>query len=169
MSAFFICELERIKNEYPRFYEVLNKLQDFLQANPKVLSTLSEDTGLTKSQVLKYMDIKSPEGQIIVETRYGDFGRSEYPLSWISKNLITKFESLQTSKYIQGTSFLLAVTVLHEFVHWGRAYNTLPSFAPSNQWKETDYGSYWELRTFGAETGKNQATINLSYKYGWKF
>lgn len=60
-------------------------------------------------------------------------------------------------------------TVLHEFVHWGRAYNILPSDAPSNKWGHRDYGNYWEQRTFGTVTGINQETINLSYKYGWKF
>ncbi|WP_304343886.1 RHS repeat-associated core domain-containing protein [Chryseobacterium koreense] len=159
--------LDRAKELYPRFYEVLTKLQDFLQANPKVLSTLSEDTGLTKAQVLKFMDIKSPEGQVIVEAQMKNLGQSGYPRSFINKDLITTFETLQTPAYIQGTSFLLAVTVLHEFVHWGRAYNILPS--DSKGTKYSDYGSQWEYRTFGDVTGKNQATINLSYQYGWKF
>ncbi len=50
--------LERIKQLYPRFYEVLGKLKSFLEENPNVLSNLSEDTGLTKSQILGFMDIK---------------------------------------------------------------------------------------------------------------
>ncbi|MDR6405866.1 MULTISPECIES: SpvB/TcaC N-terminal domain-containing protein [Chryseobacterium] len=165
--------LQRIKAQYPRFYEVLTKLQDFLQANPKVLSSLSQETGLTKAQVLKFMDIKSPEGQVILESqeadRVGYLGYSSRDRSYISKNLLTTFQGLQTKEYIQGTSFLLAITVLHEFVHWGRVYNILKSDAPSNKWGVSDYGSYWELKTFGMTTGRNQETINLSYQYGWKF
>lgn len=32
-----------------------------------------------------------------------------------------------------GSKNRLAVTVLHEFVHWGRAYNILSSDAPDNK------------------------------------
>lgn len=69
--------------------------------------------------------------------------------------MVNTFETLQTPDYIQGTSFLLAVTVLHEFVHWGRTYYgtqpgkfALPSDAPSGS-KYSDYGSYWEDETLG--------------------
>ena len=167
--------LEMIKTEFPKFYEVLEKLPQFLEANPKVLSTLAEDSGLTKEQVLSFMDIKSPEGQIIKAAQFAlknskefRYGQSGYPKSYVNVDLIKTFETLQTPAFIQGTSFLLAVTVMHEFVHWGRAYNILHSFAPKGS-KYSDYGSYWEDRTFGMITGRNQETINLSYKYGWKF
>ncbi|MDN3691048.1 hypothetical protein QWZ06_01570 [Chryseobacterium tructae] len=110
--------LQTIKKEYPRFYEVLEKLSQFLEANPKVLQNLAEDTGMTKEQVLSFMNIKSPEGQIIKAaqfilkdpTRYR-FGQAGYPNSFINVDLIKTFETLQTPAFIQGTSFLLAVTV----------------------------------------------------------
>lgn len=53
----------------------------------------------------------------------GYLGYSSRERSYISLKLITTFEDLQTKQYIQGTSFLLAVTILHEFIHWGRVYN----------------------------------------------
>lgn len=161
--------IKAIKEQYPRLYEVLSKLPQFLNDNPEVLNTLSQDTGLTKEQILKFMDINSSEGQVIKLAKMKNFGLSAYPKSLISADLIKTFEGLQSPTYIQGTSFLVAVTVLHEFVHWGRVYNTLPSDAPSNKWGHKDYGNYWEQRTFGTVTAINQETINLSYKYGWKF
>ncbi len=164
--------LETIKKDYPRFYKVLSQLTGFLKENPDVLQTLADDTKLTKEQVLQFMDIKSPEGQIIKAAQFilkdpNDFrfGQAGYPKSYVNVDLIKTFEGLQTPAFIQGTSFLLAVTVLHEFVHWGRSYNILKSDRPNGQ----DYGSYWEQRTFGMVTGINKATINLSYKHGWKF
>lgn len=174
--------LQSIKKNQPSFYKVLEKLPEFLEANPILLKNLSEDTGLTKDQVLSFMDVNNPEGQIITLARFilkdpkgYRFGQAGGTRSYINVDLVNTFETLQTPDYIQGTSFLLAVTVLHEFVHWGRTfYGTqpgkfaLPSDAPSGS-KYSDYGSYWEDRTFGMVTGRNDATINLSYKYGWKF
>ncbi|MGG5209254.1 RHS repeat-associated core domain-containing protein [Chryseobacterium sp. MIQD13] len=169
--------LQTIKEQYPRFYKVLSQLKSFLEANPKVLSTLSEDSGLSKVEILTMMDIKSPEGQIIKLGQMKDFGRSLHPKSYINADLVKVFEGLQTPEFIQGTSFLLAITVLHEFVHWGRVEwgnkpghsGGLPSDAPTNKWRLTDYGDYWEKRTFGEISGVNQETINRSYQYNWKF
>ncbi|WP_050021965.1 RHS repeat domain-containing protein [Chryseobacterium sp. P1-3] len=161
--------IKAIQQQYPRLYKVLSKLPQFLNDNPEILNTLSQDTGLTKEQILKFMDINSSEGQIIKLRRMGRLGSSAYPISYINEDLVKTLEGLQSRTYIQGTSFLAAVTVLHEFVHWGRAYNILPSDPKSNKWNATDYGDYWEQRTFETITGRNQETINLSYKYGWKF
>lgn len=161
--------IQAIKKQYPRLYQVLEKLPQYLKNNPEILETLSKDTGITKEQILKFMDINSSEGQVIKLAKMKNFGQSASPVSYLNAGLVTTFEGLQTAAFIQGTSFLLAVTVLHEFVHWGRAYNILSSDAPNNKWGETDYGNYWEQRTFGTVTGVNQETINLSYKYGWKF
>ncbi len=157
-----------IQQQYPRLYEVLSKLPQFLSDNPEILTTLSQDTGLTKEQILKFMDINSSEGQIIKLGRMEKLGRSAYPVSYINEDLVKTLEGLQSRTYIQGTSFLAAVTVLHEFVHWGKAYNILPSDSSKGS-KYSDYGAQWEYKTFGTVTGKNQETINLSYKYGWKF
>ena len=123
--------LSAIKQQDPKFYEILSKLPEFLKANPEILSTMSEDTGFSKEQILRFMDIKSPEGQIIKLAQMKNLGQSAYPKSYVNADLVKTFEGLQTPAYIQGTSFLLAVTVLHEFIHWGRAYNILSSDAPS--------------------------------------
>ncbi|ASW76473.1 hypothetical protein CJF12_12550 [Chryseobacterium piperi] len=160
--------IQAIKKQYPRLYEVLSKLPQFLSENPQILNTLSEDTGLTTGQILKFMDINSSEGQIIKLGQMKKLGLSISPISYIQEDLVKTFEGLQNAAFIQGTSFLLAITVLHEFVHWGRVYNILPSDSPKGS-RYSDYGTQWEYKTFGTVTGINQETINLSYKYGWKF
>lgn len=164
--------LLRLKRDTPRFYQVLEKIPEFLEANPKVLATLAKDTGLTKEQILSFMDVKSTEGQIIKTAKFvlkdptnRRFGQANNKISYIEHDLIMTFETLQTPAFIQGTSFLLAITVLHEFVHWGRTYNILSSNRPNRD----DYGTYWERRTFGTVVGINDRTIELSYEYGWKF
>ncbi|MEN2436568.1 hypothetical protein AAH994_14220 [Weeksellaceae bacterium A-14] len=162
--------LAAIKKEYPRLFEVLAKLQDFLKANPKVLSNIAEDTGLTKVQVLEFLDVKSPKGPVYMLKKMDDFGEvGHLSVTYLKYDLIKTFETLQTQAFIQGTSFLLAITTLHEFVHWGRSFSGLSYRAPSNKWGISDYGSYWEQRTFGMVSTTNDATIDLSYKYGWKF
>ena len=147
-------------------YSDENSLPELLKANCTVLTTIAEDTGLTETRVLELLDIKSPEGQVIALARMKDYGLTGHrSKTWINLDLVEKFETLQTQKYIQGTSFLLAVIVLHEFVHWGRSANNIASDRPNGQ----DYGEYWEERTFGMLVGENKATIDLSYKYGWKY
>lgn len=113
--------IKAIQQQYPRLYEMLSELPQFLNDNPEILNTLSQDTGLTKKQILKFMDINSSEGQIIKLGQMSKLGRSAYPVSYIQEDLVKTLEGLQSRTYIQGTSFLVAVTFLHEFVHWGRA------------------------------------------------
>ena len=142
--------LQAIKRQYPRFYEVLEQLPSYLEANPKILLSLSVDTGLSTTKVLELLNVNSPKGQVIALARMKDLGLTGHlSKTYINADLVEKFEVLQTAAYIQGTSFLLAVTVLHEFVHWGRASNALKSDGPKGE----DYGNYWEKTTFGTVTG----------------
>ncbi|KUJ50904.1 DUF6443 domain-containing protein [Chryseobacterium sp. JAH] len=162
--------LAAIQKQYPRFYKVLAKLHDFLDANPKILSSLSEDTGLTKAQVLNFLDVNSAEGPVYMFKKMNNLGEvGHLSVTSINYDLIRTFETLQTNSYVQGTSFLLGITVLHEFVHWGRTKSHLPYRAPTNKWNISDYGSFWEQKNFNMTTGINQATVNLSNQYGWKF
>lgn len=62
--------LQSIKKNQPSLYKVLERLPEFLEANPILLKNLSEDTGLTKDQVLSFMDVNNPEGQIITLARF---------------------------------------------------------------------------------------------------
>ncbi len=97
------------------------------------------------------MDIKSTEGQVILLKNFsksGKYGESGYSspygkASFISAIFVRGLESASLSTTIQATSFLLAETVLHEFVHWGRASLILPSDAPKSS-RYSDYGDYWE-------------------------
>ncbi|WP_123862146.1 SpvB/TcaC N-terminal domain-containing protein [Chryseobacterium artocarpi] len=168
--------LEAIKKKHPRFYEVLSRLPDYLKNNPQILEQLSIDSGVEQAKILSYMDVKNTEGQVILlknfskSHRYGESGySSKYGhVSYISASFVRGLDIASLQSTINATSFLLATTVLHEFVHWGRASLILPSFAPNNKWGESDYGNYWELRTFGNEIFKSNA-YEMSVKYNWKF
>lgn len=157
--------IRRIKQLFPRFYEVLSKLPEYLNTNPKILDGLVESTGMTKSEILKNLDINTPLGQVFAERTlkdaYGQVGHKS--VTYIDKSLLKTFETLQTPAYIQGTSFLLAVTVMHEFVHWGRSHNHLPTLT-----KGYESGAYWEMNTFGMDINKNSAYENYK-KFNWKF
>ena len=119
---------------------------------------------------MEFLDVKSPNGPVYVLRKMEYFGLVGHKsVNYINHKLVTTLGSLQTSTYIQVTSFLLAITVLHKFVHWGRSYNNLSYRVPSNKWEVSNYGLYWEQKTFGMYVGIDNETINLSYKYGWKF
>ncbi|MGA9211715.1 hypothetical protein [Kaistella sp.] len=62
--------IDRIKRLHPDFYEVLAQLPNFLNSNPKVLDALVETTKMTKTQILKHLDVNSSDGQVILEYDY---------------------------------------------------------------------------------------------------
>ncbi|WBX98006.1 hypothetical protein PE065_01835 [Chryseobacterium gambrini] len=119
---------------------------------------------MTKSEIFKNLDIKTPEGQVFAERTISAYGQEgNRSVTYINRDLLNTFESLVTPAYIQGTSFLLATTVMHEFVHWGRSHNSLPTLT-----KGYESGAYWEMNTFGIDINKNTAYESYK-KFNWKF
>ncbi|WP_300685078.1 RHS repeat-associated core domain-containing protein [Chryseobacterium sp.] len=162
--------IQALKSLYPRFYEVLKGIPAFLEANPKVLESIAEHTKLTKDKILEYLNVDSPTGPVYGLKKMSNLAEvGHLSKTLMSLDLLNTFEKLQTPEFIKGTSFLLTITVLHEFVHWGRSQNILKSDAPTNKWGLKDYGDYWEMLTFGMRTGIDKATVNLANQYGWKF
>lgn len=156
--------INRMKQLYPRFYGVLQKIPEYLTTNPQILNGLVEATGMTKYDILKNLDVNTPNGPVYAERTmraYGQVGNRS--VTYINKGLLTTFESLVTPRYIQATSFLLAVTVMHEFVHWGRSHNSLPTYT-----KGYESGEYWEMNTFKIYINKNSA-YESSKKFNWKY
>ncbi|MBF7093086.1 hypothetical protein IUY40_16255 [Flavobacterium sp. ALJ2] len=69
-------------------------------------------------------------------------------------------EAAKLNETIQGTSFLIVATILHEFVHYGRIKNNLDS--------AYEYGWGFEREAFGEVVEKENA--NTLYKQnGWSF
>lgn len=65
---------------------------------------------------------------------------------------------------IQGTSFLLAITVLHEFVHWGRSHNGQTTYI-----KGEEAGDTWEKSIFNGKTLNKNNAYDLSKTFNWNY
>ena len=93
-----------------------------------------------------------------MDTEYG-----ETPISGtgIKVNLkwVNGLETAKLNETIQGTSFLIIATILHEFVHYGRIKNGLD--------RAYEYGWGFERDAFGESVEKGNAN-DLYKKNGWK-
>ena len=113
---------------YPLFTNMVKNLKTFVKNNPKVLTALQTYSGFSKQQILNHLTYgQGPK--IKVEEMNGRFG-------FDNKNNGTKTLHIRAS-YVRGleqsflestkeaTAFLLAITILHEYVHLGTSLNNI--------------------------------------------
>jgi len=107
---------------YPRFTEMVMNLKTFVKENPKVMDALQKYSGLTKTQILDHLSFG--QGPIIniveMEGRIGQFKKeNDNKTLEIRASYIRGLEQAVLQSTKEGTAFLLAVTILHEYVHYG--------------------------------------------------
>lgn len=109
------------QQKYPRFTNMVKNLEQFVRNNPVVLNALVKNTGLTEAKVLE--GLKWGKGPLIDFDEFPSTKYCEY--SDFSKRLIINavyVRGLENSSLAitqKNTSFLLAITVLHEYTHYG--------------------------------------------------
>lgn len=166
-----------IESDYPRFYKVLSRLHSYAIANKNVMDALVMYSGYSRSEMTELLKIenliKLPLKVVAVTTQkmngngklitnpwlgYGvTKGESPFKIS-INKRWVLGLE--QGNLSVNGTSFLLGVTVYHELVHYGRFIHKLD--------RNYEYGHGFEIKAFKTTIDKNNAT-NKAQEYGWKF
>ena len=106
---------------YPRFTAMVKNLENFVKNNPVVLKALVKNTGLTEAKVLE--GLKWGVGPTV---DFDDFNANKYgEYSNFSKRLIinrlyvNELEATSLASTQKTVSFLLAITVLHEYTHYG--------------------------------------------------
>ncbi len=106
---------------YPRFTAMVKNLENFVKNNPIVLKALVKNTGLTEAKVLE--GLKWGVGPTV---DFDDFNANKYgEYSNFSKRLIinrlyvNELEATSLASTQKTVSFLLAITVLHEYTHYG--------------------------------------------------
>lgn len=97
-------------------------LKTFVKENPKVMDALQKYSGLTKTQILDHLSFG--QGPIIniveMEGRIGQFKKeNDNKTLEIRASYIRGLEQAVLQSTKEGTAFLLAVTILHEYVHYG--------------------------------------------------
>ena len=111
------------QQKYPRFTNMVKSLEQFVRNNPIVLKALIKNTGLTEAKVLECLKWgKGPEIAIKDFTdnpnKYGQYTDGTNVLE-ISAKYVRGLEIVSLPASQKNTSFLLAITILHEYTHFG--------------------------------------------------
>ncbi|MCT4180476.1 hypothetical protein HZP54_11010 [Elizabethkingia anophelis] len=109
------------QQKYPRFTNMVKNLEQFVRNNPVVLNALVKNTGLTEAKVLE--GLKWGKGPLIdfdefPSTKYGEYSDFSKRLI-INAVYVRGLENSSLAITQKNTSFLLAITVLHEYTHYG--------------------------------------------------
>ncbi|ANI89382.1 hypothetical protein A9P82_08805 [Arachidicoccus ginsenosidimutans] len=147
------------QQKYPRLTEMVKNLRNYVLNDPKVLQALIDFSGLTKSEILNDLTFgNGPTINIVdLDDEFGYFDGSENPNAInIDASYVRGLEIAKLQSTIEATSFLLAVTALHEFVHYGRFFNGLD--------RTYEYGLGFEHEAYGITIDETNA-----YEYSWRF
>jgi hypothetical protein len=121
------------------------------------LNALKRWSGFSESQILE--KIQFGHGPIIKDMTcvFGYFSKAENPNAiFIDAGWVRGLEQANLTSTKQATAFLLAVTILHEFVHQARAANNLS--------KDYEYGEGFEIMSFGVVV-KVYNAADYSYRF----
>ncbi len=128
---FIFDPIDNYETSYPRFTDLVKNLKVFVKQNPKVLSALQYWSGFSKQQIIDHLSfgqgptIKLESTIPIHGTNF--YGVYEKSSSTIKINLayVQLLELINIERYKEGVAFLLAVTLLHEYVHFGTTHNNI--------------------------------------------
>lgn len=160
---FKMRRLDQIK--YPKFTQMVKGLKGYVQGNPLLLSKLVEISGMSQNQVLDKLTFgQGPQIELIPGLKYknqailGLFTSLTPEILHIKEDLALGLEHASLQLTIEATNFLLAVTVLHEFVHYG---NYLTGFDPEGN----ESGELFENSVYGMViTRSNAGQYILQFK-----
>ncbi len=138
---------------YPRFTEMVKNLKTFVVNNPSVLSALQMWSGLSKQYILNHLTYG--QGAIIkieeMAGRFGFYNRTNgVSTIHLSAGEVRDLETTQLASTKQALSFLLAVTILHEFCHYGTA-------ASNKSEGVFEFGNLFEKKAFNVIVTDNNA------------
>lgn len=145
---------------YPRFSNMVKNLKTFVKNNPKVLNALQRWSGFSKQQILNHLTYgQGPK--IKVEEMAGRY-------AWYKKepgnntikvraSYVRGLEVAYLEKTKEGTAFLLAVALLHEYVHIGTNHNNISE-------GKYDFGFGFEMESFNVMVeDENANTIVVKF------
>jgi hypothetical protein len=138
----YVLDISTIQN-YPRFTKLVNQLPQYLSANPSVLAAIMAYTGYSSAHIMQM--VQPGQGptirlQTMDPNEVGDYTPGNPPTIanpdyfYVNTVFVDQLEHANYSQTQQAIAFLLAVTIFHETVHYGRAMNNLsdPSPQPDN-------------------------------------
>jgi uncharacterized protein RhaS with RHS repeats len=153
------------EKKYPRLTKLVKQTYDYVKNNTELLNLLSEYSGYSTMEVLDQLKY----GQGVELQEYMDYNNKNYygwtPNSgrFITVNIswLKGLETVKTNESLQGTSFVVLATILHEFIHYGRIKHKMDDYT-------YEYGLSFEKAAFGQIISRTNAN-ELYKKNGWKF
>jgi len=158
-STFELKDID--KKAYPEFSQLVQGLRDYVKKNKNVMKALLDYSGLSKEEILKYLEYDNgPKINIVEMTgRYGYFnGSDDVNAINVDKSWVLGYEIAQLNSTKQATGFVLAATLLHEFVHLGRNSKHLSEGI-------YDYGFGFEKGAYGGNIIEKENAIKLYKQY----
>jgi hypothetical protein len=152
---------DHIDTQYPNLYQLAKNLKSFVKGSPEVLAALQHWSGFSKQQILDKLTFGSGP---IIKVVEGLDGFSSYNkktgenILKISASWVRGLETAVLPATKQGTAFIIAVSLLHEFVHYGTGQHNI---------NEGDYDFGWgfERSAFSVIVNENNANeISIKFK-----
>lgn len=139
---------------YPRLTRLIKDIANFVNSDAQVLAALKQYTHLSTAQITQ--ELKFGNGPTILVMPLGpkivgEFSSKNPDALILNQAFVLGLEEAKLSTTIQATSFLLSVTSLHEYVHYG---NFLVNFFPTDG---IERGAAFERAGFTTEVNKNNA------------
>jgi hypothetical protein len=135
---------DNIEVLYPRFTSMVKNLKTFVKNNPKVLDALQKYSGFSKQEILNHLTFGQGPTIKVEEMsgRFGYYSKSNgINTLHMRASYLRGLEQAFLQSTQEGTAFLLAVTILHEYIHLGTARNNISE-------GRYDFGYGFELDAF---------------------
>lgn len=143
------------QQQYPRFTEVVKSLPTFVEQHERVKNVLVNHTHLPWSKIKTLLKFGSGP-KIIIQELNGIYGHTVYPaypegFIEINAAFVRGLEAANLNSTKEATTFLLAVTLLHELTHYGAVDGG------RNETRVNEFGDEFEREVLGTLISKNNA------------
>ncbi|MBP7718883.1 MAG: hypothetical protein KA121_11945 [Ferruginibacter sp.] len=161
---FYFNPADDYETRYPRFTTLVKNLKTFVKENPEVLNALQAYSGFSKQQILEHLTYG--QGPTIkVEEMGGRFGyydkNNGINTLHVRASYVRGLEQSYFESTKKATAFLLAVTILHEYIHLGTTHNNKSEGV-------YDFGYGFEMDAFNVIVDDQNAE-NVVIKYSKYF
>ncbi|MCQ4142657.1 hypothetical protein [Chryseobacterium sp. EO14] len=135
--------------KYPKFTALVKNLKTEVQNDPIMLNRLVELSGLNQQQVLASLNFgQGPSIKLVPNLtgpsgpNYGNFNPANPTYINVNLNFVLGLEQVSLSSSRRATAFLLAVTILHEFIHFG-------NYVTGYDTQGNEMGNLFEISSYG--------------------
>jgi len=161
---FYFNPADDYETRYPRFTTLVKNLKTFVKENPEVLNALQAYSGFSKQQILEHLTYG--QGPTIkVEEMGGRFGyydkNNGINTLHVRASYVRGLEQSYFESTKKSTAFLLALTILHEYMHLGTTHNNKSEGV-------YDFGYGFEMDAFNVIVDDQNAD-NVVIKYSKYF